>query len=216
MEPDAASVFRAALDTYERERDQAAQQQRYRVLASGAYVTCGRGCSNCCSQMVAIVLADALSIARWLIKTRPRHELRRIVARLQEDGEAQRPSGPVEWLQRETPCTFLSTDGSCGVYPVRPLNCRRMLVSTPAAWCHPSNLLRAVKDAATPLPKMENWPEFDPVIGDAQEVVRPLLRAAGIEGDLPPAPLPLAVAAALHALMTGQPEALRSWAEGKR
>jgi Fe-S-cluster containining protein len=40
-----------------------------------------------------------------------------------------------EHRQKLGPCPFLSQQDSCTIYPLRPLACRAMLSTRPAAWC---------------------------------------------------------------------------------
>jgi len=103
---------------------------------SGRTIYCCEGCSGCCHLAVhatwpeAVVLAGQLSVQQ---STR----LNSYVERLQEC--LPELSDLKSYLKRHRqtlgPCPFLDAGGSCSIYPVRPLSCRALLSTRPAAWC---------------------------------------------------------------------------------
>lgn len=121
----------------------------------GLAVTCGPGCGACCSQLVPISRPEALLLADFVHSLPPTRRtviedrFRRIVARLEESGLlarllagfVERPLGlgALAELQRAywplgLACPFLE-DGSCSVYPHRPVICRQYSVTTPPERC---------------------------------------------------------------------------------
>lgn len=68
------------------------------------FMSCGRGCSYCCSIDVQVTALEAHYI-QDAIGVRARH-------------------GVSISTGHRDPCPFVAMDGSCGIYPVRPLVCR--------------------------------------------------------------------------------------------
>lgn len=96
-------------------------------------LACGRGCSACCHLPVAVPPGVAELIARHLRQRRPLAEIEALKVQLQADVEAE--AAHTEPLQRRRPCPLLGPDGSCSVYPVRPIACRAF-TSSSAQRCH--------------------------------------------------------------------------------
>lgn len=95
-------------------------------------IACAPGCASCCVVQVAVLMPEAIALVR---------HLRQIAssaagAAIKERVEAlQRQIGGLnaqERLQRQLPCAFLSAQGSCLVYPLRPLMCRSVTSTDPA------------------------------------------------------------------------------------
>lgn len=102
----------------------------------GGSVFCGKGCSNCCSLPVHTGFIEALAVAR----------------KLGEEGGGKVDAYAIrlgEWLRGVTElgaylrlhrremgfCPLLDGEGSCGVYPVRPLTCRSLISTLESRWC---------------------------------------------------------------------------------
>ncbi|MDD2502016.1 MAG: YkgJ family cysteine cluster protein [Geobacter sp.] len=93
-------------------------------LAGHKPVACKAGCFHCCVLNVSVLLPEAVAIAGWLslhcsgagcdaqLKRLQSHALR---VRWMEDSER---------IHRQTACPFVDAQGSCSIYPVRPLVCR--------------------------------------------------------------------------------------------
>jgi len=93
-------------------------------LAGHKPVACKAGCFHCCVLNVSALLPEAVAIAGWLsmhcsgagcdaqLKRLQSHALR---VRWMEDNER---------IHRQTLCPFVDAQGSCSIYPVRPLVCR--------------------------------------------------------------------------------------------
>lgn len=74
------------------------------IERTGRIPACGKGCSHCCTQRIPVTPPEVMLIALWL--------------RRQEKDIVSRPGH----------CRFLDERGACGVYPVRPVACRRYTV----------------------------------------------------------------------------------------
>ncbi|ACD95302.1 YkgJ family cysteine cluster protein [Trichlorobacter lovleyi] len=124
-------LFRLATDLLATVRDTAgfaATMSAYtdlaEQLAGHKTVACKAGCFHCCVLNVAVLLPEAVAIAGWLslhcsgagcdaqLKRLQSHALR---VRWMEDSER---------IHRQTLCPFVDAQGSCSIYPVRPLVCR--------------------------------------------------------------------------------------------
>jgi hypothetical protein len=91
-------------------------------------VACKRGCSYCCSAVVAVTAPEVLRIARWLRRNAasvPRLAPGAVLARCDE-----RAGLSLSDLMQQRPNCPLLIDGACGVYTVRPINCRQLLSSS--------------------------------------------------------------------------------------
>lgn len=85
-------------------------------------VVCHKGCSWCCHQTVMVTAPEALRIAEHL-RTLEDASLRRLfITRLRKLDQKTRGQSPMQRAALHTPCAFL-VDGSCGIYPARPLAC---------------------------------------------------------------------------------------------
>ena len=71
---------------------------------------CGLGCHKCCIPDLTVLTLEASSIVQYLLE-RPD-----LIEQLRTLEEADPHKG--------TRCTFLTTEGACGIYPVRPFICR--------------------------------------------------------------------------------------------
>lgn len=92
-------------------------------------VACGVGCSYCCYMCVDIFRVEAPRIADYVLREMP-ERLEEITKRLEQQVKArQTEPGDEEddqdrYAHQRVPCAFLADDGSCGIYPVRPIPCR--------------------------------------------------------------------------------------------
>ena len=71
---------------------------------------CGVGCHECCIPDLSVLTLEASSIVQYLLA---RPELIEQLRALEEEDP-----------HKGTRCTFLTKEGSCGIYPVRPFICR--------------------------------------------------------------------------------------------
>jgi Fe-S-cluster containining protein len=104
--------------------------------ASGGTIHCRSGCAGCCSLAVNCTFPEALRLAPALSALQ--HErLRNHIVTIRP--LAQRATTMAEWLRLHRRlnggCPFLSDDGTCGVYAVRPVSCRALLATKEPGWC---------------------------------------------------------------------------------
>ena len=104
--------------------------------ASGKTIYCREGCSGCCHLAVHATYPEAVAVANILpepqIKSLSDY-IERLITVLPELTDLK------SYLKRHRqslgPCPFLDTQGSCSIYSTRPLSCRALLSTRPAAWC---------------------------------------------------------------------------------
>jgi len=106
---------------------------RARVEAKGEPISCKKGCSACCYQKVQIGDSEARAIVEFMIAERVpfSHSIMQAQAAHDKLTDAQYWQLPKE----ERRCPFLSEDGACNVYAVRPLACRKYLVLSEPELC---------------------------------------------------------------------------------
>jgi Fe-S-cluster containining protein len=105
-------------------------------LDSGKQLYCRDNCSGCCHLAVHATFPEAIAVAEQL-SAQQTAELAGYVERIKK---AHKDWGNLksylkEHRQKLGPCPFLSQQGSCTIYPLRPLACRALLSTRPAAWC---------------------------------------------------------------------------------
>jgi Fe-S-cluster containining protein len=120
---------------------------------AGYAISCRRGCSECCSQLVPMSIFEAESIAEHL-RSLPEERQKELAERFHQALSKLSAAGLIdrmvaEGLQADSkefqqlvfdyfyqriPCPFLE-DHACSIYPVRPFACREYLVTSPAEYC---------------------------------------------------------------------------------
>lgn len=105
-------------------------------LESGREIYCRQGCSGCCHLAVHATYPEAIAVAGTLTEPQ-RTKLADYVARLKTVlPELTSLKGYLKRHRQEIgPCPFLDSQGSCSIYSIRPLSCRALLSTRPAAWC---------------------------------------------------------------------------------
>lgn len=102
----------------------------------GGSIHCGKGCSGCCSLVVNCTISEASAIAR-AVTPEQQVRLQAAIPAIQEC--ARQAASLKEWLKsyrnQAGPCSFLESDGSCGMYQLRPLSCRSLLATKGPHWC---------------------------------------------------------------------------------
>ncbi len=106
-------------------------------LDSGKQLYCRDNCSACCHLAVHATFPEAVAVASEL-STQQTAALAGYVERIKN---AHKDWGNLksylkEHRQKLGPCPFLNQKGSCTIYPLRPLTCRALLSTRPAAWCN--------------------------------------------------------------------------------
>ncbi len=129
-------IFRQAGDWFDRSR-----------AALLDALPCKKGCARCCIGTFPITWLDAEELQRGLatlptdVRTGMEARARAQIAAMERHSPALRQSISLdEWQDRaidelvetfaKLPCPALQPDGSCGVYPFRPLTCRTMGIPT--------------------------------------------------------------------------------------
>ncbi|MDY0291082.1 MAG: YkgJ family cysteine cluster protein [Desulfuromonadaceae bacterium] len=97
-------------------------------------IACNAGCSACCRVNVATLVPEAYNIAAYLRHTRSAAELARLRAQMRQMLVVIGGLDDDERIATNQPCVFLDQEGSCSIYPVRPLLCRS-ITSTSAEAC---------------------------------------------------------------------------------
>ncbi len=133
------------------------------VVSNGNQVTCGKGCSWCCFHWVEDVNSfEAEIIADFIKKQMTLEQVKNIAATCREDEAALERLDNIinekiaqlegereidttllllsSYYQLERPCPLLGPDGSCSVYPVRPLTCRVYMSFSDPVRCAPANI----------------------------------------------------------------------------
>jgi len=122
----------------------------------GLTITCRKGCPHCCSQYIWTSLQEAEAIVYYLYHNPEALEL--FVSRYQtwktwpgraaadqavSHAFASNQDAPFEealevYLGLENPCPFLA-EGTCAIYPVRPISCASIASFSPASCCRASS-----------------------------------------------------------------------------
>jgi hypothetical protein len=132
------------------------------VNSSGRHrIACHRGCGTCCVVFVKATHAEAAVIAAWLLAPERAARLQRFreqmtlwhagmgpeAALLEELATKHdtlpppEPEGQVfreacrSYSRRKLLCPFNAADGSCEIYPIRPIACRACYVADTSAYC---------------------------------------------------------------------------------
>lgn len=87
-------------------------------------MACAAGCPHCCVLNVAVLLPEALIIARWLSERLAPGELDQLRRDLCAHRSWARWMDDEERILKRMSCPLLDDYGGCCVHPVRPLACR--------------------------------------------------------------------------------------------
>jgi len=97
-------------------------------------IYCTSGCANCCTLEVQTTLAEGLLISRT-----HQPDLTRLEALCRSLGEQARAAVDFKSFLKNSRTTigscFFLENANCTIYPHRPLPCRALLSTRPAAWC---------------------------------------------------------------------------------
>lgn len=135
----------AAGEMLDRLLEQVKQQQMFLEMlvrswvddyrAGGGSIHCGKGCRNCCSLAVHTGFAEALAVARRLDEAQA-EKVANYARRLRDLVKNVRELPHYLRLHRQMgSCPLLDDQGTCGVYPVRPLTCRALISTRESVWC---------------------------------------------------------------------------------
>jgi len=92
-------------------------------------VSCKKGCAFCCKMNVDVTPFEAMVILCFVRK----HAIAINLEYLQ--AQAKIPKGMLTFTPGLSACVFLQQDNTCGIYPVRPLACRKYVVKNPPEKC---------------------------------------------------------------------------------
>ncbi len=98
-----------------------------------SFLDCKAGCGHCCVINVSVLLPEALTIVEHL-EMLPDVERKELLARQDKLWRQIQGVDDEERIWMRKPCVFLDQQGSCSIYPVRPLLCRGV-TSTDAEDC---------------------------------------------------------------------------------
>lgn len=93
-------------------------------LCAGRPMACAPGCPSCCVLNVAVLLPEAILIAKRLREKLPTSELNDLLRTLSAHRSWTRWMDDEERIIKRAVCPFLDGYGSCRVHEVRPLACR--------------------------------------------------------------------------------------------
>jgi Fe-S-cluster containining protein len=140
--------------------------QASKVSETGKCISCSKACSFCCSQHIGATVQECDAIVYWLsqhpdVRERflKRYPVWRSRIRQHEDvfqhanltgnvavadpfdkyASAEFMKAVLSYLKLDIPCPFLDDDGSCSIYPVRPLVCASLVVTSPPEYCKASS-----------------------------------------------------------------------------
>lgn len=172
--PEAMSAMYSEMDKYAQD------------MARKANSSCRKGCSNCCYLLAISSTIDGLNIAYHLVQTRSTKELRELVDALIEVGKKCDFPGLDNgtYFLKKIRCAFLSDQGECGIYSVRPASCRYHYVISPPENCSPD-----AKDGRT---KIIDFRSLENAI---------LTLNTQVTGKISGAPISLAVIAGLKTIL---------------
>ena len=113
-----------------------ANEWRTNYRASGKTIYCRENCAGCCHLAVHATYPEAVAVAEDLTEPQ-RRNLSDYVERLKSALPELTSLRCYLKTHRQGlgPCPFLDTQGSCTIYAIRPLSCRALLSTRPAAWC---------------------------------------------------------------------------------
>lgn len=98
--------------------DSSVKEAVAKAAQRGRECACGSNCPQCCRQPIPLTPAELMLIAAHI-----RHGVAPDAREMLKSGLQSRIANPLA-----APCPFL-TGNSCAIYPVRPIACRRFLVS---------------------------------------------------------------------------------------
>lgn len=91
-------------------------------------ISCKRGCSYCCEQIVFITMHEAKLIASWCEEKGIEIDWGKL--------ERQKKLDQETWVKSvDKGCVFLK-GGECSIYEARPMNCRKYFVVSPPRKCN--------------------------------------------------------------------------------
>lgn len=137
--------------------------------------SCKKGCNACCYLVVDSTAIEAEMVRRYTEEHFDEEERRRILGKIKEGKhlypdpvgtDKEFPGAVVEkHFALNMPCPFLSSEGLCRIYEVRPINCRKHVVFSDPGQCEMM--------AATASYEAEYFMEVDPAVNCLSVLVYP-------------------------------------------
>lgn len=95
-------------------------------------IACKKGCSFCCHMQVHITEDEAMLLAVSVKRKKISYDKKRLKKQsLYSEGQWKNKTF------KEKRCVFLNQDNHCVAYEYRPINCRKLLASSPREYCDP-------------------------------------------------------------------------------
>lgn len=112
-------------------------------------VACAAGCASCCVVNVAVLMPEAIALVEHVRNVLPAKFSQALVQRVGAHYRQVRGLNEQQRLSLQAGCAFLSAQGNCLVYALRPLMCRSVSSTDPAS-CRAA-LAAADPEAAPPV-----------------------------------------------------------------
>lgn len=112
-------------------------------------VACAAGCASCCVVNVAVLMPEAIALVEHVRHALPAELSLALAQRVAAHHRQVRGLNEQQRLSLQAGCAFLSAQGNCLVYPLRPLMCRSVSSTDPAS-CRAA-LAAADPEAAPPV-----------------------------------------------------------------
>lgn len=87
-------------------------------------MACREGCSICCRVHVPVLKPEAVAIVTYLKEHNSPSELMQLKEKMKKLCLEIRCFDEIERIFANKKCAFITDDGACAIYPVRPLMCR--------------------------------------------------------------------------------------------
>jgi len=121
----------------------------------GIVASCKSGCCHCCRYHILTNIAEAQTLAQYVKRELSAEQIDdlRLRTRQWHEWDNSRPGSPAVIIDEQTDlsryqhCCPLVVNGSCSVYPVRPVVCRAHFVSSSPRSCCAANDPDSTEDA---------------------------------------------------------------------
>lgn len=135
----------------------------------GIIPSCKTGCDHCCRYHIVMNIAEARTLAHYIRRELSAEQIAELRMRTHQwhEWDNSRPGRPAAIISAQTDlsnydhCCPLLVNGTCSVYPVRPVVCRAHFVSSHPRYCCAVNnpgstediplVLKSVVTAVSPL-----------------------------------------------------------------
>jgi len=94
-------------------------------------IACRAGCGHCCVLNVAVLEPEAVTIVAYLERKLSPSQFASLCRQVDDLHDCLRWLDDEERIRLRRPCAFLDREGTCSIYPVRPLLCRGLNSTDP-------------------------------------------------------------------------------------